>query len=93
MSNLLFTDLLEKQKFDFDLILKTDNEKQFKITDSEDQIFHAIKTSFNVYKIAAVKEKFKEKFKDKDRSISTSVKDNDTAEFKLPRSIYVMMKI
>src|SRR6266487_6667405 len=52
ISNLLSTDLLEEQDFDFNLILKTDNEKQFKITDTEDQIFHAIKTSFNVYKIA-----------------------------------------
>src|SRR2546421_11714374 len=57
MSNLLFTNLLEEQKFDFDLILKTDYEKQFKITDIKDQIFHATKTSFNVYKIVAAKTK------------------------------------
>src|SRR2546421_6196622 len=48
ISNLLFTDLLEEQRFNFNLILKTDNKKQFKITDSKDQIFHATKTSFNV---------------------------------------------
>src|SRR2546421_6487648 len=69
-SNLLFTGLLEEQRFNFDLILKTDYKKQFKITDLEDQIFHTVKISFNVYKIAAAKaksesktnQKFKEKF-------------------------------
>ncbi len=57
ISNLLSTDLLEKQKFDFNLILKTNYEKQFKITDTEDQIFHAIKITFNIYKIVAIKAK------------------------------------
>ncbi len=33
MSNLLFTDLLEEQEFDFNLIFKTDSKKQFKIID------------------------------------------------------------
>ena len=56
-SNFLSTNLLEKQEFDFDLILKTDSEKQFKITDMQDQIFHVIKININVYKIAAVKAK------------------------------------
>ena len=83
MSNLLSTDLLEEQEFNFDLIFKTDNEKQFKITDIKDQIFHAIKTSFNIYKIAVTrtKEKFKEKFKYK----STAVEEDD--KLKLSRSI------
>ena len=31
-SNFLSTDLLEEQEFDFNLILKIDSEKQFKIT-------------------------------------------------------------
>ena len=57
MSNFLSTDLLEEQEFDFDLIFKTDSEKQFKITDMQDQIFHAIKININIYKIAAVKTK------------------------------------
>ena len=57
MSNFLFTKLLEKQRFDFNFIFKTDNEKQFKITDTENQIFHAIKTSFNIYKITVTKTK------------------------------------
>ena len=54
-SNFLSTKLLEKQEFDFDFIFKTDSEKQFKITDTQDQIFHVTKTNINVYKIAAVK--------------------------------------
>ena len=88
-SNLLFTDLLEVQRFDFDLILKTDNKKQFKITDIKDQIFHATKTSSNIYKIVAVKAKSEQKFKDK--SITTAVEEDD--ELKLSRSIYDTMKI
>src|SRR5436190_4599088 len=57
MLNFLSTNLLEKQEFDFNLILKTDSEKQFKITDTQDQIFHATKTNINIYKITAVKTK------------------------------------
>ena len=57
MSNFLSTDLLEKQEFDFNFIFKTDSEKQFKITDMQDQIFHATKTNTNIYKITAVKAK------------------------------------
>src|SRR6266487_4058770 len=90
ISNLLSTDLLEKQKFDFNLILKTNYEKQFKITDTEDQIFHAIKITFNIYKIVAIKaksefkanQKFKEKFKEK---LTTDKKDN---KLKLSQLIY-----
>src|SRR5436190_12878243 len=95
MSNLLSTELLEEQEFDFDLILKTDSEKQFKITDTQDQIFHVIKININVYKIAVIKTKseFKTKQKFKNKSISTSVKNDDTTEFKLFRFIYDMMKI
>ena len=55
MSNFLSTNLLEEQEFDFDLIFKTDSEKQFKITDMQDQIFHVIKININIYKIAIVK--------------------------------------
>ncbi len=89
MLNLLSTDLLEEQRFDFNLIFKTDSEKQFKITDTENQIFHVIKTSFNIYKIAITraKEKFKEKFKHK----STAIKEDD--KLKLSRSIYDTIKI
>ena len=36
ISNLLSTELLEEQEFDFNLIFKTDSEKQFKITDMQD---------------------------------------------------------
>ena len=57
MSNFLFTNLLKEQEFDFDFILKTDSEKQFKITDTQDQIFHATKININVYKIAVIKTK------------------------------------
>ena len=89
ISNLLSTELLEKQRFDFNLIFKTDNEKQFKITDIKDQIFHATKTSFNIYKIAAAKAKSEQKFKDK--SITTAVEEDD--KLKLSRSIYEIMKI
>ena len=35
-SNLLFTELLEEQEFDFNFIFKTDSKKQFKITDTQD---------------------------------------------------------
>src|SRR5438034_10712692 len=51
MSNLLSTDLLEEQEFDFNLILKTDSKKQFKITDTQNQIFHVTKININIYKI------------------------------------------
>ena len=57
MSNLLSTGLLEEQEFDFNLILKTDSKKQFKITDMQDQIFHVTKTNINIYKITAIKTK------------------------------------
>ena len=63
MSNFLSTDLLEKQEFDFNFIFKTDSEKQFKITDMQDQIFHVIKININIYKIAAVKIKSEFKIK------------------------------
>ena len=63
MSNFLSTNLLEKQEFDFNLIFKTDDKKQFKITDTQNQIFHVIKTNINVYKITAVK--IKSEFKSK----------------------------
>ena len=61
----------------------------------QNQIFHAIKTNINVYKIATVKTKseFKTKQKFKNKSTSTFVENNDTTEFKLSRSIYDMMKI
>ena len=55
--NLLSTNLLEEQEFDFNLIFKTDDKKQFKITDMQNQIFHVIKININIYKIAAVKTK------------------------------------
>src|SRR6266487_4544915 len=87
ISNLLSTELLEEQKFDFNLIFKTDSEKQFKITNTENWIFHAIKTSFNVYKIAAVKNKFKEKFKEKFKNKSTIIAEEDN-KLKIFRSIY-----
>ena len=95
MLNLLSTDLLKKQEFDFDLIFKTDSEKQFKITDMQDQIFHVTKININIYKIAAVKTKseLKTKQKFKDKSTSTFVEDDNTTELKLSRSIYDMMKI
>src|SRR5436190_3476944 len=57
MSNFLFTNLLEEQEFNFNLIFKTDSKKQFKITDMQDQIFHATKININIYKITAVKTK------------------------------------
>ena len=88
MSNFLFTNLLEEQEFDFNLILKTDSKKQFKITDMQDQIFHVTKTNTNIYKIAAVKTKSELKTKQK-----LKVKNNDTTEFKLSRLIYDTMKI
>ena len=55
MSNFLSTNLLKKQEFDFNLIFKIDDKKQFKITDTQDQIFHVIKININIYKIAIVK--------------------------------------
>ena len=95
ISNLLSTDLLEEQEFDFNLIFKTDDEKQFKITDMQNQIFHAIKTNINVYKIATVKTKseFKTKQKFKNKLIFTSVKNDNTTEFKLSCSIYETIKV
>src|SRR5436190_20788507 len=85
MSNFLSTNLLEEQEFDFDLIFKTDDEKQFKITDMQDQIFHVIKININVYKIAAVKikSKLKTKQKFKNKSTSTSVENDNITELKL----------
>ena len=92
-SNFLSTDLLEKQEFDFNLIFKTDNKKQFKITDTQDQIFHVIKININIYKITAVKTKSELKIKQKFKSIFILIKDDNTIEFKLSRFIYDMMKI
>ena len=94
-SNLLSTNLLEEQEFDFNFILKTDSKKQFKITDMQDQIFHVIKININIYKIAVIKTKseLKTKQKFKNKSTSTSIKNDDTTEFKLSRSIYDTMKI
>ena len=91
MSNLLSTKLLEEQEFDFDLILKTDSEKQFKITDTQDQIFHVTKININVYKIAVIKTK--SEFKIKQKFKLTSIEDDDTTELKLPHSIYEKMKV
>ena len=95
MSNFLYTDLLEEQEFDFNLILKTDSEKQFKITDMQDQIFHVTKININVYKIAAVKIKseFKTKQKFKNKSTFTSVENDDIIELKLLCLIYETMKV
>ena len=95
MSNFLFTNLLEEQEFDFNLIFKTDDEKQFKITDMQDQIFHVIKININVYKIAAVKIKseFKTKQKFKNKSTFTSVENDDIIELKLLCLIYETMKV
>ena len=87
-SNFLSINLLEEQEFDFDLIFKTDSEKQFKITDMQDQIFHATKININIYKIAVVKTKSESKTNQKSK-----VKNNDTTEFKLSRLIYDTMKI
>ena len=88
MSNFLSTNLLEEQEFDFDLILKTDSEKQFKITDMQNQIFHVIKININIYKITTVKTKSEFKIKQK-----LKVKNDNIIEFKLSKSIYNMMKI
>ena len=63
MSNFLSTNLLEKQEFDFNLILKIDSEKQFKITDMQNQIFHVIKININIYKIIVIKTKSELKIK------------------------------
>ena len=63
MSNLLSTGLLEEQEFDFNLILKIDSEKQFKITDMQNQIFHVIKININIYKIIVIKTKSELKIK------------------------------
>src|SRR5256886_7178668 len=54
-------------------VCSSDLKKQFKITDTENQIFHAIKTIFNIYKITVIKtkselkanQKFKQKFKNR----------------------------
>ena len=91
MSNFLSTKLLEEQELDFNLILKTDSEKQFKITDTQDQIFHVTKININVYKIVAVKTK--SEFKTKQKFKSTSIEDDDTTEFKLLCPIYEKMKV
>ena len=90
MSNFLSTDLLEEQEFDFDLILKTNSEKQFKITNMQDQIFHATKININVYKIAVIKTKPGPKTKQKSKSTSTVEEDD---ELKLSKLIYEIMKI
>src|SRR5436190_20464144 len=76
--NLLFTNLLEEQEFDFNLIFKTDDKKQFKITDMQNQIFHAIKININIYKITVIKTKLKFKIKQKSK-----IKNDNTTEFKL----------
>src|SRR5436190_7358138 len=87
-SNFLSTNLLEEQEFDFDLILKTDSKKQFKIIDMQDQIFHVTKININIYKITVIKTKSELKTKQK-----LKVKNDNTTEFKLSRSIYNTMKI
>src|SRR5436190_7325411 len=83
-SNFLSIELLKKQEFDFNLIFKTDSEKQFKITDTQNQIFHVIKININVYKIIAVKTKLKFKIKQKfkNKLISTFIENDNITEFK-----------
>ena len=84
--NLLSQSLLEEQEFDLELISRADSQKQFKLTDSQDQIFHAIKTDTRVYKIAEIKSKSKSK----SDSTATTPSSNSPAAIK---SIYKTMAV